>query len=235
MAVRTILIVEDDRAIRQGIQDALQFEGFQTLDAADGETGMELALRREYDLLLLDLILPRGDGLEILEAVRAGRPTQPVIIMTARGEEDDRVKGLKLGADDYVVKPFSVKELLARVEAVLRRSPERPTDIDRVTFPEGVADLSKGEIRFEDGERVELPEREGELLRYLATNTGRVVSRDELLARVWRLNPRRVETRTIDVHVGRLRERLRDDPSDPRVIMTVRGKGYTFQAGDETE
>jgi DNA-binding response OmpR family regulator len=228
MPVRQILIVEDDKAIRRGIVDALQFDGYTTLEAGDGKEGLYLALRREYDLLLLDLILPKGDGLEILEAVRAGRPTQPVIIMTAKGEETDRVRGLKLGADDYVVKPFSVKELLARVEAVLRRSPERPTDVAEVKLEDGVADLAKGEIRFNDGSKCELPEREGELLRYLVVNAGRVISRDELLQRVWRLNPKRVETRTIDVHVARLRERLRDDPANPKVIVTVRGKGYTF-------
>ncbi|MBW1808485.1 MAG: response regulator transcription factor [Deltaproteobacteria bacterium] len=235
MGVRQILIVEDDKAIRQGIADALTFEGFATLQAANGKDGMDLALRREYDLLLLDLVLPGVDGLEILEAVRAGRPTQPVIIMTAKGEEDDRVKGLKLGADDYVVKPFSVKEMLARVEAVLRRSPERPSDVVEIRLPDGVADLSKGEIRFDDGVSCELPEREGELLRYLAKNAGRVVSRDELMMRVWRLNPKRVETRTIDVHIGRLREKIRDDAADPKLIITIRGKGYTFKTEDSQE
>jgi len=126
MAKRRILVVEDDKAIRQGIVDALAFDGYDVLEAKDGQEGTRMALRFDYDLLLLDLILPRGDGLEILQAVRAGRPTQPVIILTARGEEQDRIKGLELGADDYVVKPFSVKELLARILAVLRRSPERP-------------------------------------------------------------------------------------------------------------
>ncbi len=235
MGARQILIVEDDKAIRQGIADALTFEGFKTLEAANGKDGMDLALRREYDLLLLDLVLPGVDGLEILEAVRAGRPTQPVIIMTAKGEEDDRVKGLKLGADDYVVKPFSVKEMLARVEAVLRRSPERPSDVVEIRLSDGVADLSKGEIRFDDGQSCELPEREGELLRYLAKNSGRVVSRDELMMRVWRLNPKRVETRTIDVHIGRLREKIRDDAANPKMIITIRGKGYTFKVKDSQE
>ena len=235
MGARQILIVEDDKAIRQGIADALTFEGFKTLEAANGKDGMDLALRREYDLLLLDLVLPGVDGLEILEAVRAGRPTQPVIIMTAKGEEDDRVKGLKLGADDYVVKPFSVKEMLARVEAVLRRSPERPSDVVEIRLSDGVADLSRGEIRFDDGQSCELPEREGELLRYLAKNSGRVVSRDELMMRVWRLNPKRVETRTIDVHIGRLREKIRDDAANPKMIITIRGKGYTFKVKDSQE
>src|SRR6185503_5350557 len=125
--------------------------------------------------------------LDLLAEVRLARPTLPVIILTARGSEGDRVKGLRLGADDYVVKPFSVKELLARVEAVLRRSAERPLDVEEVVFPGGVADLKKSELRFEDGTRLELSEREIALLRYLAKNPSRAISREELLEKVWRL------------------------------------------------
>jgi len=225
---KTILTVEDDAAIRRGIVDALRFVGFRVLEAGHGELGHEMALQQSYDLLLLDLVLPGRGGLEILRSVRALRPSQPVIILTARGEENDRVEGLKAGADDYVVKPFSVKELLARVEAVLRRCPERPVDVDRVEIPAGVADFARREVRFSDGGRCELSEREIELLRYLVTNPGRAISRDELLANVWRINPDGLPTRTIDMHVVRLREKLRDDPSQPRVLLTVRGKGYMF-------
>jgi DNA-binding response OmpR family regulator len=223
-----VLTVEDDSAIRRGIVDALRFAGYSPLEAANGETGMAMALQQPYDLLLLDLVLPGRDGLEILRQVRAVRPTQPVIILTARGAENDRVTGLQLGADDYVIKPFSIKELLARIEAVLRRSPERPSDILQIPFSGGVADLARAEIRFDDGDRVELSEKEIELLRYLAANAGRAISRDELLLRVWQISPRGLATRTIDMHVTRLREKLRDDPSDPRVVLTVRGKGYMF-------
>ncbi len=232
MASNRILVIEDDAAIRQGIIDALEFEGYRTFEAARGDTGLDMARSVECDLILLDLILPGGDGLEILKEVRATRPTLPVIVLTARGEENDRVRGLKLGADDYVVKPFSVAELLARVQAVLRRSPERPSDVSEVPFPGGLADLARCEIRFEDGGRARLSEREMELLRYLACNAGRAVSREEILARVWRLEPRGIETRTIDMHVARLREKLRDDPAQPAIILTVRGKGYVF-ANDE--
>ncbi len=165
-----------------------------------------------------------------MQEVRRTRPTLPVIILTALGEEADRVAGLKQGADDYVVKPFSVKELLARVEAVLRRSPERPADLREVAFPGGLADLARAEICFADGGRAELSERESELLRYLANNAGRAISRDELLSHVWRVNPRGIATRTIDMHVARLREKLRDDGEQPRLILTVRGKGYMFAA-----
>ena len=228
MSPPKILTVEDDPAIRRGIVDALTYAGYAVMQAANGHEGMEKATHTSYDLLLLDLIMPGPGGLDILKAVRADKPTQPVIILTAKGEEDDRVQGLKLGADDYVVKPFSVKELLARVEAVLRRSPERPQDLTQVAIPGGVADLARRELRFADGERVELSEREVDLLRYLALNTGRALSREELLSHVWQINPRGVTTRTIDMHVARLREKLRDDAVEPRIVLTVRGKGYMF-------
>jgi two-component system alkaline phosphatase synthesis response regulator PhoP len=230
MAKKRVLVVEDDPAVRRGIVDALRFGGFETLEAEDGDAGAETAVRARYDLLLLDLVLPGRDGLEVLAMVRQTRPATPVIILTARGAEADRVQGLRLGADDYVVKPFSVKELMARVEAVLRRAPERPADVEEIELPGGTVDLDRREVRFEDGARTELTEREAELLRYLAANAGRAIAREEILSRVWRMNPRGLDTRTIDMHVARLREKLRDEPSDPRVILTVRGKGYMFGA-----
>ena len=226
----SILTVEDDAAIRRGIVDALRFSGYQVFEAARGDAGRDLAVARAYDLLLLDVVLPGCDGLDILRAVRQSRPAQPVILLTARGEENDRVEGLRLGADDYVVKPFSVKELLARVEAVLRRSPERPRETATIALPNTTIDLARFEIRFDDGERVELSDKEAELLRYLATHAGRAISRDELLRRVWQLEPRGVNTRTIDMHVTRLRGKLRDNAEEPRLVLTVRGKGYMFAA-----
>jgi DNA-binding response OmpR family regulator len=230
MQPQSILTVEDDPAIRRGIVDALRFAGYNVFEAARGDTGREMALARSYDLLLLDLVLPGCGGLDILRAVRQARSAQPIIVLTARGEENDRVEGLRLGADDYVVKPFSVKELLARVEAVLRRSPERPQEISLLQLPGAVVDFARSEVRFDDGERAELSEKEADLLRYLAANGGRAISRDEILLRVWEINPRGVSTRTIDMHVTRLREKLRDDPDEPRILMTVRGKGYMIAA-----
>jgi DNA-binding response OmpR family regulator len=228
-----ILVVEDDEAIRRGIVDALSFEGYKTLEASEGKSGMTSALQSTCDLILLDLVLPKIGGLAILEEVRKSRPTLPVIILTARGEESDRIKGLKMGADDYVVKPFSIKELLARVQAVLRRTPGRPLDLSSIGFPGGRFDLKRCELHFDDGRRGELSERESELLRYLAVNYERAVSRDEIMERIWRINPRSaVETRTIDMHIARLREKLRDDSDHPYIILTVRGKGYRF-AGKE--
>ncbi len=223
-----VLTIEDDPAIRRGIVDALHFAGYSPLEAANGDVGLKMAIEQPYDLLLLDLVLPGRDGLEILRQLRETRPTQPVIILTARGAESDRVTGLRLGADDYVVKPFSVKELLARVEAVLRRSPERPQQMAQIKLADCLIDLARSEIRFDNGERAELSEKEVELIRYLASNSGRAISRDELLQRVWQISPQGLATRTIDMHVTRLREKLRDDSTSPRIVLTVRGKGYMF-------
>jgi DNA-binding response OmpR family regulator len=230
MAAIRILTIEDDAAIRRGIVDSLRFAGYHPLEAADGITGLDLATTQDYDLLLLDLALPGRSGMEILRELRSSRPTQPVIILSARGEEEDRVAGLRLGADDYVVKPFSVKELLARVEAVLRRSAERPSDVREIPLPGVVADLARYELRYDDGRRMELSEKEADLLRYLAANPGRAISREELLERVWQINPRGLTTRTIDMHVTRLREKLHDSSDNPQIVLTVRGKGYMFAA-----
>jgi DNA-binding response OmpR family regulator len=226
-----ILTIEDDPAIRRGVVDVLEFEGYSILEADRGDTGLEMALSRTFDLLLLDLVLPGVAGLEILKQVRDLRPTLPVIILSARGEEADRVAGLKLGADDYVVKPFSVKELVARVQAVLRRSPERPVENPELPIPGGIADLNRSEIRYDDGTRCDLSEREVDILKYLSSHAGRTISRDELMARVWRIDPRGLNSRAIDMQVARLREKLRDNSSDPKLIRTVRGKGYVYVAG----
>ncbi len=224
----SILAIEDDDAIRQGIVDALQYNGYRVTQAADGASGLRQAINTDYDLLLLDLALPGMPGMEILRAVRQARPTQPVIILTARGDESDRVAGLKNGADDYVVKPFSVRELVARVQAVLRRSPARPVDISTADFTGGAIDFQRREVRLDDGRREELSEREAELLRYLVNNRGRAISRDELLSSVWRISPQGVSTRTIDMHVARIREKLSDNSADPQIVVTVRGKGYMW-------
>jgi len=231
-APRRVLVVEDDPAIRRGVMAALTFAGYDVLEAGDGPRGLALAEAADVDLVLLDVVLPGTDGLEILRRVRESRPTRPVILLTARAAEDDRVGGLAAGADDYVVKPFSVRELLARVDAVLRRSPERPRPVELIECDGLVVDLARREIRHADGARVELSEKEAELAAYLAAHAGRTISREELLRRVWRLDPRGVTTRTIDMHVMRLREKLRDDTAAPRRVLTVRGQGYAWAAAE---
>jgi DNA-binding response OmpR family regulator len=230
-----ILTIEDDAAIRRGIVDALTFAGYEVLEAGEGREGCQAAVSREYDLLLLDMVLPGMTGLDILRDVRHVRPTQSVIILSARGEETDRVRGLRLGADDYVVKPFSVAELLARIEAVLRRSPSRPTDVHDYAFPGGQIDFARCEVRFEDGSREDLSDRERSLLRYLMQHAGRAIAREELLANVWQIDARNVTTRTIDMHIARLREKLRDTTEEPRILLTVRGKGYMLARLDRSE
>lgn len=229
MALASILVVEDDPAIRRGLVDALSFAGYDARQAEDGPAGLQAALGG-VDLVLLDVVLPGMSGFEVLDQIRLARPGLPVIMLTARGSEDDRIRGLKSGADDYVVKPFSAKELLARVEAVMRRSPERPRTLGATELNGRTLDFERREIRFEDGERVELSEKESELLHYLAANPGRAIGRDELLSRVWGLDPRGIQTRTVDMHVRRLRAKLGDQGD---WVETVRGFGYRLRIPDE--
>jgi DNA-binding response OmpR family regulator len=226
MPARRVLVIEDDPAIRRGVVDALRFDGYEPLEAGTFQEGLQAALRGSCELVLLDLVLPGGDGLDILARAREAHPTLPVIVLTARGAEHDRVLGLKRGADDYVLKPFSAKELLARVEAVLRRSAERHAGVEEIAFEGGRAHLGRREVALDGGGTAQLSEREAELLGYLARAAGRPVSREELLERVWRVPARSVHTRTVDMHVARLREKLGDPAERPRVILTLRGKGY---------
>jgi DNA-binding response OmpR family regulator len=229
MEKRTILIVEDDAAIRRGVVDSLTFAGYRTLQAASATDGLRLALAERYDLLLLDVVLPDGSGLDILAEVREQKPQQPVIVLTARGEEQDRIAGLRRGADDYVVKPFSVRELLARVEAVLRRSGPPGDDLKTLSLNgHGTIDLGTCELTRANGQRVELSPREVQLVRYLSSHPDRVVSREEILQKVWGIDARGVNTRTIDMHIARLREKLGDSAATPDVIVTVRGRGYRW-------
>ncbi len=235
MSLGTVLVVEDDDAIRRGLVDALRFSGYTLHEAADGRAGLDLALSVDADIVLLDIMMPRMSGLEVLEELRKAKPTIPVIFLTARGEEEDRVKGLKLGADDYVVKPFGVDELQARVEAVLRRSAERPTPRKTLSIAGREVDFERREVTLAGGEVRTLPQREAEVLAYLAANPGRAIARDELLTRVWGFDPRGTQTRTVDMAIARLREQLDDSPTDPKVIRTVRGKGYMLAAIDEVK
>ncbi|CAN5373799.1 response regulator transcription factor [soil metagenome] len=228
MSVATIVIVEDEPAIRRGVVDALRLSGYQVTEAADGQAGLKAAVRLDVDLVLLDLMLPKMDGMAVLLELRKIRPTLPVIILTARGGEDDRVRGLRLGADDYVVKPFSARELLARVEAVLRRSVDRPQEVQEAELGRGKIDFARREIHWPGSERVELSETEALLLSFLVANSARAVSREELLTRLWGIGSKDVETRTVDMHIARLRQKLRDpeDENGPDAILTVRAVGY---------
>lgn len=234
MSRGTVLVVEDDKAIRRGLVDALAFAGFTAVEAADGPSGLTTAIAGELDLVLLDVLLPGLDGFAVLERLREVRPALPVIVLTARGQEEDRVRGLRLGADDYVCKPFSAKELLARVEAVLRRSPGRTAPVAAVVLPGRTIDFLRQEVRFADGSREALSEQEMRMLLYFAQHRGRVVTRDELLQRVFGLDPMGLTTRAVDMRIARLRELLRDPADAPAVLSTVRGKGYSFVAPEST-
>src|SRR5262245_48039667 len=228
MSLARVVVVEDEQAIRRGVCDALRASGYTVVEAADGAVGLEEAVRQGVDLVLLDLLLPKRDGLDVLADLRRTRPTLPVIVLTARGTEEDRIRGLKMGADDYVVKPFSARELLARVEAVLRRSADRPPELWGARFGSAVIDFGRREVRWPGEVRVELSETEATLLGFLAARRQRAVAREELLARLWGLSPHGVETRTIDMHIARLRTKLRDPAGrqDLEAIHTVRAHGY---------
>ncbi len=225
----TVITIEDDRAIRVGICDTLKFAGYRVAGYADGNSGMTASLSTDYDLLLLDLVLPGKSGMEILSKVRELRPTCPIIILSAKGEESDRVRGLRAGADDYITKPFGVDELLARVEAVLRRSPSRREPAASVKIGGYEIDLCRNEICSQDAVEGLTP-RESDVIRYLAIHRERTISRDELLANVWHIDPRGSNTRVVDITISRLREKL---SLSPDALRTVHGKGYTL--GDSAD
>ena len=226
MARLKILVVEDDAAIRRGLSDALRYAGYLVEQCQTGDEVLASACSSAPDLLLLDVLLPGKDGFEILAELRTSHPQVPVIMLTARGAEEDRVRGLKLGADDYVVKPFSATELLARVQAVLRRSAERPTDLQELKLADRTVHFALGRVSLASGGGHGLSDLEARLLRYLAVNRGRPIDRRELLQRVWGGNASEMETRAVDMHVRRLREKLEQDAANPKRIVTVRGRGY---------
>jgi DNA-binding response OmpR family regulator len=221
-----VLVVEDDAAIRRGLCDALTHAGYLTHSCERGTEAVRLAAECGAELVLLDVMLPGMSGFDVLQELRHIRPGVSVIMVTARGAEEDRVRGLCNGADDYVVKPFSARELLARVEAVMRRSAERSDDVTELHFDGRVIDLKRSEVRWIDGEVRQLTQLEAAVIRHLASNSTRSIDRRELLQHVWGLNPRGIQTRTVDMHIARLRSKLERDSSDKPIILTVRGKGY---------
>jgi len=228
-----IVVVEDEPAIRRGLTEALRLSGYDVSEAADGLTGLREATSGGIDLVLLDIMLPKKDGFEVLAELRRVCPTRPVILLTARGSESDRVRGLKMGADDYVVKPFSVSELLARVEAVLRRTLKAAEEVQQVRCGRAKIDLRRREICWSADERADLSETEAALLKYLVSNRERAVSREEMLGRVWGIGTAGLETRAVDMHIARLRAKLKDPAGDDNAeaIVTVRSHGYMAGPG----
>jgi two-component system alkaline phosphatase synthesis response regulator PhoP len=232
---RTILVVEDDSTLRDTLAYNLRSEGYDVVTAEDGVAALDIARKQPLVLVLLDLMLPRLSGLDVCRQLRAQPETAniPIMMLTARGEETDKVVGLELGADDYVTKPFSWKEVHARVRALLRRGEH--TQASAATAETAQA-LAAGDLRIDVGRRevlrgdreIELPARLFDLLAYLVRNNGLVLTRDQLLQHVWGYEYAG-DTRTVDVHMRWLREKIEDDPANPRLIQTVRGVGYRFK------
>jgi DNA-binding response OmpR family regulator len=221
-----VLLIEDDPAIVAGLQLNLSLEGYEVLTAADGESGYRLALDKAPDLILLDIMLPGVNGLEVLRRLRKVDADVPVLILTARGEEADKVLGLTLGADDYISKPFNLGELRARINASLRRQRLRATGQLVREFGDVRVDLDRHQVR-RAGKDIAMTAREFALLAYFLRNPERALTRDTLLSEVWRTDY--LSQRTIDNFIGRLRAKFEPDPDQPRYFLTVRGVGYRFE------
>jgi len=223
-----VLIVEDDEAMSIALRDGFQYEGYSVTVAKDGEAGLQLATAGSPDLILLDVMLPKMTGLDICRHLRGGGSAVPIIMLTARGQEIDKVLGLKLGADDYITKPFGFMELLARAEAVLRRShpAAAPAALEVYRFGEVSVDFRRHEAH-RAGEPIDLSPREFQLLAFFIQHRGEVITREKLLDTVWDYNSIPF-TRTVDMHIAKLRKKIEDNPSDPRHIVTVHRLGYKF-------
>jgi two-component system, OmpR family, alkaline phosphatase synthesis response regulator PhoP len=222
---KKILIIEDDPGIQLSLKDEFESEGFNVKVADDGLTGLEMTRQNPPDIIILDLMLPYMNGYEICKKLRQERNEVPIIMLTVKDQEVDKVLGLELGADDYVTKPFSLRELLARVNALLRRSAETIPESSVFSIGETLFDLKKYEA-FKKGERIEYTTLEFHILKLLSERRGLAVARTEFLFRVWGENNTLVTERTIDSHIANIRQKLEDDPANPRYITSIRGVGY---------
>ena len=231
---KRILIVEDEKNIVDILVFNLNRDGYDTLEAYDGEAGLQLAMEQDPDLILLDLMLPKMNGFDVCRAIRSAGRTTPILMLTAREEETDKVLGLELGADDYITKPFSMRELLARVKANIRRS-----DMTAAPAPRMSSRMELGRIAldpdlmvvFKDGKSLDLTQREYEIIKLMASAPGKVFSREALMENVWNYDGYVGDVRAVDVAVRRLREKVEDDPADPKFIVTRRGLGYYLADG----
>jgi len=223
----TILIVEDDPAIRNGLMDVLVFNGYAVSGTEDGGDGLQKALAQNYDLIILDVMLPTMDGFSICKKVRRRKPSQGIIMLTAKGSEDDIVTGFKAGADDYIAKPFSLRELMVRVEAVLRRMGKNLGDeqihLGGITFD------GKTLTASHEDQTVELTRREMDIMVYLYRHSDRIISKKELLIEVWNYADANIETRTVDIHILKLRKKISELVDTGSLIITVRGQGYRLE------
>src|ERR1700749_1173322 len=221
-----ILVVEDEPNMVAGLRDNFEFEGYEVITARDGIEGLERALAESPDLVVLDVMMPRMSGLDVCRQLRAQRASIPIIMLTARGQEVDKVVGLELGADDYVTKPFSIRELLARVKSVLRRTAVLPKDQDQHSFSDVQVDLRRCRV-LRSGKALDISSKEFDLLKYFICHSWETLSRDRLLEEVWGYE-NFPTTRTVDTHLVRLRQKLEPDPEQPQYFLTVHGTGYRF-------
>ena len=229
--MKTILIIEDDTSILRGLKDNLEFEGYKVITETNGKTGLELALGKNIDLLLLDIMLPGMNGYEICRKIKKEKPDLTIIMLTARGSEMDKVSGLDTGADDYVTKPFSLPELLARIRAAFRRIKDQPDAPEEYSF--GTIRLDFRKLKAFSGNReIFLSAKEFDIMRYLVSHEGQAIHRHELLNEVWGYEAVPT-TRTVDNFILDLRKKLEENPSKPKHILSVRGVGYRFKSGNE--
>ncbi len=223
----SILVVEDDSAILQGLLDVLVFNGYEATGIEDGGQGLKAGLENNYDLIILDVMLPTLDGFSICKEVRKKKPGQSIVILTAKGSEDDIVTGFKAGADDYVSKPFSLRELMVRVEAVLRRGGKNLGN-EQVDYRDIFFDGKTLKASYED-RSIELTRREMDIIVYLHRHMDRIVSKKELLTEVWQYADAGIETRTVDIHIQKLRKKITSLVTEPPFILTIRGEGYRLE------
>ena len=230
MMTQRILVVEDEEALALGIKDALIHSGYETEVVLNGQAALEELRTGRFDLVVLDIMLPGMSGLDVLRELRDSKEDVRIIVLTALADESDVVRGFELGADDYMAKPFSPRELVARVNAQFRRREMDTAPPPQLTLPGGIqVDLARLEVH-RDGEVVPLTPREGDILAYLVQHRDRVVTREDLLLDVWHYRNANVETRTVDIHIVGLRRKVEPDPAKPSLIQTVRGKGYRWYA-----
>jgi DNA-binding response OmpR family regulator len=224
---KKILVVEDEPGIRLSLVDELESSGYQVFTAGDGDTALAVAGREKPDLILLDLMLPVLDGYEVCKTLRMRGDRTPIIMLTVKDKEIDKVLGLELGADDYITKPFSLRELVARVKAVFRRTEERSADLDSFSFAGIDLDFKKFEAS-KRGQKLDLTPLEFHVLKLLVERKGEVLRRDDFLDRIWGEDNVLVSSRTVDSHIANIRRKIEDDPSSPRHILSIRGVGYKF-------
>lgn len=224
---KKILIIEDDPGILLSLKDEFESEGYTVSTAEDGEKGLEIAKQQRPDLIILDIMLPVLDGYEVCKRLRMEGDTTPIIMLTVKDKEIDRVLGLELGADDYVTKPFSLRELMARVKSVLRRTEERTKDLTSYSFGQVELDFKKYEAK-KKGKKLELTPLEFQMLKLFIQRKGEVITRDDFLDKIWGEDNTYVSFRTVDSHIANIRKKIEDDPSSPKHIISIRGVGYKF-------